>query len=133
MKLSTISKDGSDRYVLNNAIAVQVNQHITTFIDVTFWGKLAQHVYNYFKKGQRIYIEGELRNKSQEVIIKGEQKLVSTVYIVVNRTEFVEKKDSAVSDGPHMEEEPSAGREDYNDGYNDEYELPSFDYGYGEQ
>jgi len=41
-------------------------QESTEFHDVVAWGKLAEIVGEYFKKGQRVYVEGRLQTRSWE-------------------------------------------------------------------
>lgn len=61
VNLETVKED---KKVINNRIAIQHGKDKTTFIDIVAWGKNAEIISNYFKKGYEIYIEGNLINKT---------------------------------------------------------------------
>jgi single-stranded DNA-binding protein len=52
----------------------------TAFINVTAWGKLAEYLGTYYKKGDEIYIEGEIRNSDY----KTGDKVLQTNYILIS-------------------------------------------------
>lgn len=74
--MGNLTKDPELNYTKNNTaltrVGIAVNrsykdandqwQEKATFLDVTFWGKLAEKVAQ-LKKGERVYIEGRLDNQ----------------------------------------------------------------------
>ena len=58
--------------ILNNSIAVKRNrkntsgEYDTDFFNVVVYGKMAEHIKKYFKKGQEALISGRLQNQSWE-------------------------------------------------------------------
>jgi len=71
-----------------------------TFIDATFWGKTAEIVAQYFRKGSPIYIEGRLKLDSWDDKQTGQKR--SKLSVVAESFQFVGRK--AQGD---TEEEPS--------------------------
>lgn len=61
------------------------------FINCIAWGKSAETIGNYFKKGDRILIEGRIQTGSYE---NKDGKKVYTTDVVVERFEFVESRGS---------------------------------------
>lgn len=61
------------------------------FIDCVAWGKTAETICNFLDKGQRIFIEGELETRNYE---NSDGKKIKVTEVIVDRFEFVEKKDS---------------------------------------
>lgn len=57
------------------------------FIDCVAFNKTAETIGNYFKKGDRILIEGRIQTNSYE---NKEGKKVKTTNVVINNFEFVE-------------------------------------------
>lgn len=62
-----------------------------TFIDFTAWGKTAEVIAQYFKKGKRIYIEGRLKVDSWED--KTTQQKRSKVVAIVESFQFIDHKE----------------------------------------
>lgn len=67
---------------------------ITDFFSCVSFGKKAETIYKYVKKGHKIYIEGELWNNNYENE-KGEKKNFTN--ICVDTIEFLEKKSGDVA------------------------------------
>lgn len=84
VELSVVSFNGEEKSVLNNAIAIKNKKGNSTFVDIAVWGKIAETIAKYFKKGDEILIKGELRNK----IIEADNKNTVKVYILVRGFEF---------------------------------------------
>lgn len=61
-----------------------------TFVDCTAFGKTAEHISQYFRKGQRIYIEGRLKLDQWED--KQTHQKRSKLNVVVETFQFVEKQ-----------------------------------------
>lgn len=59
------------------------------FIDCIAWGKTAETIGNYFKKGDRILIDGKIQTGSYE---NKEGKKVKTTDVFINGFEFVDAK-----------------------------------------
>lgn len=83
---------------LKNTIAVQRNyvrdgeERQSDFISILAYGKNAEHISKYFKKGSQILINGEIRTGSYD---KEDGTKVYTTDIIVNRTYFCgSKKDN---------------------------------------
>lgn len=74
--------------VLNNALAVYVDKGNTAFIDITAWETTAEFIAEHFKKGDRLVVNGKLRNKKSKL---GEKEL-SIPYILIDSVEFAESK-----------------------------------------
>ena len=63
----------------------------TYWFNVVAWGKLAQLVGNYLKKGSHVAIEGMLTNRSYEK--DGETRYITE--IILNEVEFLDKKNGS--------------------------------------
>ena len=46
----------------------------TTFVDITFWGRQAEVIGEYMKKGRPLYVEGRLQLDSWEDKTSGKQR-----------------------------------------------------------
>ena len=93
VELKTVTVDGKDRSVLNNAIAIRIDNDNSTFIDITAWGRLAEIISKHFKKGDELLIKGELRNKKYKVKInEDEDKEITISYVLVIGFEFTHGK-----------------------------------------
>ena len=80
-----VEKVGEDeKVVLNNRLAMQIGKDKTTFVDIVAWGKNAEFINNYFKKGNEILLQGYLINK----INKKEELEYNTVIIKVEKINF---------------------------------------------
>lgn len=96
MELKYVSINGEDKAVLNNSIAFQVDKNNSVFVDITAWGKNAELMAKYLKKGDELLIKGELRNKKNKM----NDKEFTSVYILVSSFEFRHgnKKESQTTD-----------------------------------
>jgi single-strand DNA-binding protein len=83
-EVKTVNVNGTDKHVTNNRLAVRVNKEDTAFIDITAWNGTADFIGAHFKKGDELYIEGELRNR----IIKSAEKEFSSPFILISRVKF---------------------------------------------
>ena len=117
--LGNLCRDNELRYsssnnaVLSNSLAVRRNyknkngDYDTDFINILFFGKRAEFVNEYTKKGSKILVHGSLQTRTYEV--KGEKKYITEV--VVEEVEFMqplEKKEEK----PKMETEVVESTED---------------------
>lgn len=95
-ELKQVNINGEEKNVLNNTIAFQADKNNSVFVDVTAWGKNAELMAKYFKKGDEILIKGELRNKKNKI----NDKEFMSVYILVNTFEFTHgnKKETPKTD-----------------------------------
>ena len=69
-----------------------------TYVDIDAFGKQAEVISKYFRKGSRIYIEGKLRTEKWEKDGQKRQKII----VEVAAFEFIDRKDdhSAKSSAP---------------------------------
>jgi single-strand DNA-binding protein len=79
--------------VANFSVAVnrkftQEGQPTADFFNVTAWGKTGEFVQKYFSKGQEIYIQGHLQNRSWEV--DGQKRYATD--IIAEQVEFCGSK-----------------------------------------
>ena len=63
--------------------------HDTDFFNLVFWRGLADTVSKYCKKGQRIYVRGELQNRSWD---KEDGTKGFVTEVIVNDVEFLDNK-----------------------------------------
>lgn len=90
---------GQDLQVLSFSIAYNErrrDREESHFFDVTAWGKQAETIATYFKKGQRIGITGRLR---QERFKDREGNNRSKVSLVLSEFVFIEPKEGGTSQG----------------------------------
>lgn len=83
--------------VANFSIAVDrefSKEKATDFFRVTVWGKPAENVAQYLKKGSQVAVKGSIQNNSYED--QSGQKKTNTV-IVAERVEFLSKVESSGS------------------------------------
>lgn len=81
----------SGKYIMNFSIAVQRDgkDSKADFISATAWDKSAEAISKYFRKGDRIYIQGPLMSDTY----KGQDGNKKTKYFVnVRGWDFIEKK-----------------------------------------
>lgn len=125
--LGNATKDPEVRYGNDNkpvarfGIAVQRKyknkdgNYDTDFFNLVSFGKTAEFVEKYIKKGTKILVECELRNNNYEK----DGKTVYSDQIVVNAIEFASSKNSQGSDGSQQAEVPnSQPTTDAGDGFN---------------
>ena len=79
-ELKTIQFGTAKRSVMNGRIAIRQGKDHASFINVTAWGKLAEYIGNNYKKGDEIYIEGEIRNYN----FKTDDRTMQTNYVLIN-------------------------------------------------
>lgn len=80
-----------DFVVTNFALAVDAGKDDTAFLDVTAFGASAKAIAQYVKKGERLLVEGALKQERFET--KDGQKR-SKIKIMLHRFHFVERKES---------------------------------------
>lgn len=71
------SKDVGGKTCLTFALATNFkygDKEDSCFIDVTFWEKSAENIMKYFKKGDPILVEGELRQEKWEDKTTGDKR-----------------------------------------------------------
>lgn len=80
MLIGNVTRDPEVKYTLKGTAVCEVGLAInrawkddsgqkkeeTTFVDITFWGRLAEICGEYAKKGRPIYVEGRLSQESWE-------------------------------------------------------------------
>ncbi|MFO0945894.1 MAG: single-stranded DNA-binding protein [Planctomycetota bacterium] len=76
-------------------------QEETTFVDITSWGKQAEFINQYFRKGRRIFIEGRLK-LDQWTSPEGQKR--SKLSVVAENVQFFDSKMEGQGGGP-----PSGG------------------------
>ena len=83
----------------NFSLAVQKLRDGVEFIDCTAWEKTAETIAEYFRKGNRILIQGRLSVNSYEH--NGEKRRMTRV--VVNSFEFVESSGNSGNSGGYQQ------------------------------
>lgn len=91
------------RYKVENETREEV-----TFVDVTFWGKSAEIIGQYMKKGRPLYVEGRLQLDSWDDKQTGQKK--SRLKVIGDEFQFIGSKDGASG---------GSGRQDDGGGYDD--------------
>ena len=89
----------------NFSLAVQKLRDGVEFIDCTAWEKTAETIAEYFRKGNRILIQGRLSVNSYEQ--NGEKRRMTRV--VVNSFEFVESSGTSNNNGGYQQNQPYNG------------------------
>ena len=69
----------------------------TTFVDITFWGRQAEVIGEYMKKGRPLYVEGRLQLDSWEDKTSGQQR--SRLKVVGENFQFLGCRDDAGGGG----------------------------------
>jgi single-strand DNA-binding protein len=130
------------RYKVENETREEV-----TFIDVTFWGRSAEIIGQYMKKGRPLYVEGRLQLDSWEDKATGQKK--SRLKVIGDEFQFLGGRDGAPGGGgspddddapppprssrpPQQNSQRSSGNsapasrppQDYPAGLDDEDEIP---------
>ena len=83
----------------NFTLAVQKTKDEAEFIDCTVWEKTAETIAEYFRKGNKILVQGRLNVSSYEQ--NGEKRRMTRV--VVNSFEFVESAGSSGNSGGYQQ------------------------------
>jgi len=109
--IGNLARDPDIRYSQNQmAIAkftLAINRYVkdgenqADFIRVTAFGKQAELVENYIKKGNKVAVEGRIQTGSYE---DKDGKTVYTTDVIANRIEFVEKKAKEPSFGGNFDQ-----------------------------
>ena len=86
----------------NFSLAVQKTKDEVEFIDCTVWEKTAETIAEYFRKGNRILVQGRLSVSSYEQ--NGEKRRMTRV--VVNSFEFVESAGNSLNSGGYQQHQP---------------------------
>ncbi|MDR2089908.1 MAG: single-stranded DNA-binding protein [Clostridiales Family XIII bacterium] len=84
VEVKTVVANGIEKRVLNNRFAVRVNETDTAFIDVTAWNGTADFIARHFKKGDELFIEGELRNR----VVKADGGTFGHPFVLITRCRF---------------------------------------------
>lgn len=66
VKVEKVKVGNDEKSVLNNRIAISLGKDKTTFVDIVAWGGTAELIGKHFKKGNEIYVEGHLINKTKK-------------------------------------------------------------------
>lgn len=78
----------------------------TTFVDVTFWGRQAEVIGEYMKKGRPMYIEGRLQLDQWEDKNSGQQR--SRLKVVGDNFQFLGGRDDGGGGGqPSYQQQPA--------------------------
>ena len=103
----TVQVGQDERSVMNGRVAIHQGRDRAAFINVTAWGKLAEYIGAYYRKGDEIYIEGEIRNSNYRV----GDRTIQTNYIQITAVKptFGQKSRrlaAAATDGTDDRNEP---------------------------
>jgi single-strand DNA-binding protein len=80
-----------------------------TFVDVTVWGRTAENVGEYLKKGRPVFIEGRLQLDSWEDKQSGQKR--NKLKVVADNVQFLGSRGSGTGGGgPEEGEEPPRSR-----------------------
>lgn len=121
--IGRFTKDPELRYTGNTNTAVasftiavdrrtkQEGQPTADFISVVAWGKTAEFINNYFKKGNRIAITGRIQTRTWD---DAENKKHYVTEVVADEAEFVESKSGSQGQAPSRQDKvddmvPSGG------------------------
>ena len=116
----------------NFSLAVQKTKDEVEFIDCTAWEKTAETIAEYFRKGNRIPIQGRLSVSNYEQ--NGEKR--KSTKVVVNSFEFVESSGTSGNNGGYQQQQSFNNNtkkpvsvqndtyEDDNDDMDDDEEFP---------
>jgi single-strand DNA-binding protein len=89
-----------DTALANFTLAVQVkDDQPTLFMNCVAWGKRAETIGKYVKKGSNLYIDGELKQSNWEDKKTGTKR--SSISMVVNNFQFIaDRQESKAADMP---------------------------------
>lgn len=71
---------GDNKYFLTNTIAINEGNDRTEFVSVTAFGKTAEVLYKYVKKGDMVLLEGNLHTSVSEK--EGKKEYFTTVVVL---------------------------------------------------
>ena len=66
-ELKMVPSGENETSVMNALVAIRQGKDRASFINVTAWGGLAEYIGNNYRKGDEIYIEGDIRNSNYTV------------------------------------------------------------------
>ena len=112
--IGRLTRDIEIRYTPNNGTPVsrftiavnRINKDEADFINCVAFGKTAENLANYMRKGNQIAVSGSIRTRNYE---NNEGKRVYVTEVIANRVMFLERKkeDSEIErDQFHNEQEP---------------------------
>jgi len=115
--IGNITRDVEIKYAQSGTaianISVAVNKKVKNqqggyddkpvYIDVTAFGKTAETLNQYFRKGSKIGIDGEL-NFEQWQDQQGQKR--SKLSVIMNRLHFIDKKDDSQQQQPQQQQQP---------------------------
>jgi len=112
--IGRLTRDVEIRYTPNNGTPVsrftiavnRINKDEADFISCVAFGKTAENLANYMRKGNQIAVSGSIRTRNYE---NNEGKRVYVTEVIANRVMFLERKkeDSEIErDQFHNEPEP---------------------------
>lgn len=125
--MGNLTRDPQQRFLASGQSVVEIgvatNRKFTlqngekreevTFVDIEAWGKQAEVIAKYFKKGNPIFIEGRLKFDSWQTK-EGEKR--SKLKVVLERFEFLGGGQGRGQEGGHAELDPSDFGVDSNGG-----------------
>ena len=76
---------------VNRKFKDQDGNSITDFFNAVAWRGLGENIHKYCKKGSKVYIAGELQNRSYDAE-DGSKRYITE--IIVNECEFLDNKDT---------------------------------------
>lgn len=65
VEVKTVGEGPDAKKVLNNRLAIAIGKDKSTYIDIVAWDKRAEFIGNNFKKGNELYLEGQLINTTK--------------------------------------------------------------------
>lgn len=80
----------------------------TTFVDVEFWGRVAEIVAEYVKKGNPLYVEGRLKQESWEDKETGKKR--ARLKVVAENIQLLGSRSKPTESAPEPEEPGAASR-----------------------
>jgi len=86
----------------------------TTFVDITFWGRQAEVIGEYMKKGRPLYVEGRLQLDSWEDKTSGQQR--SRLKVVGENFQFLGGREDGGGGGGGGGQSRSSGQASYSGG-----------------
>ena len=86
----------------------------TTFVDITFWGRQAEVLGEYMKKGRPLYVEGRLQLDSWEDKTSGQQR--TRLKVVGENFQFLGGRDDNGGGGGQSRGGGGASHEEHHDG-----------------
>ena len=105
MAVTDIGMAVNRRYKVENEVREEV-----TFVDITFWGKQAEVICQWMKKGKPLYVEGRLQLDSWDDKQTG--KKMSRIKVVGEDFQFIGGKDAGSGGGGESSRGDDAGSDD---------------------